>query len=156
MADLVNDGLAQRVSRTTASGRPGVERRPLRFARLVLFGSGALLVALGALIWTGNGNSLRLIHDVLGVVFVVALWRIAAVAARLRISFVPVAVGVGWGIAVLTLGLLQKGLLVGDWHWTIQVLHLVIGMGAMFWARQQMSVIRHSGSVGLSSERSAA
>lgn len=156
VAELVNDGVAQRVSRTTAGRQPGEERRPLRFARPALFGSGVLLVAFGALIWTGNGNSLRLIHDVLGVVFVVALWRVAAVAARFGVPHVPVAVGGVWGLAVLTLGLLQKELLVGDWHWTIQVLHLVIGMGAMFWAGQLMSLMRRSELVGISDERNAA
>lgn len=144
MTDLVTGG-AEAVSRAMAGARPDGASQPLRLARPVLFGSGAMLVALGVLIWTGNGNGLRLIHDVLGVTFVVALWRVAAVAARLGASQVWVAVTVVWGLAILTLGLVQKELLVGDWHWSIQFVHLVIGLGAMFWARPMASMARLSG-----------
>ena len=141
MAGLLS-GRAQGVSRTMAGARRDGTSQPLRFARPVFFGSGAMLLALGVLIWTGNGNGLRLIHDVLGVAFVVALWRVAAVAARFGASQVRVAVTVVWGLAILTLGLVQKELLVGNWHWTIQVVHVVIGIGAMFWTRRMTSMLR--------------
>lgn len=154
MQDLVSESPARRGA--LAARVANIGDRPLRFARPALFGSGVLLIVFGALIWTGNGNGLRALHDLLGVVFVVALWRVAAVAARVGVPHAPVAVGVVWGLAVLMLGLLQKELLVGDWHWTIQVLHLVIGMGAMFWARELMSLMRQNGLVRTSHERSAA
>jgi hypothetical protein len=36
-----------------------------------------------------------------------------------------------WGVIVLVLGLTQTQLLPGDFHWVIQVLHLLVGLGAI-------------------------
>jgi hypothetical protein len=39
--------------------------------------------------------------------------------------------GILWGLAIAGLGFMQQGILVGDLHWIIRVLHLVIGVAAM-------------------------
>jgi hypothetical protein len=36
-----------------------------------------------------------------------------------------------WRLVAPILGLTQQGLLTGNWHWTIQILHLLIGLGAI-------------------------
>jgi hypothetical protein len=36
-----------------------------------------------------------------------------------------------WGLLVVVLGLTQGRLLTGDVHWVIQVLHLLVGLGAI-------------------------
>jgi hypothetical protein len=38
---------------------------------------------------------------------------------------------VAWGLVAPILGLTQQNLVTGDWHWTIQILHLLIGIGAI-------------------------
>lgn len=148
MAGLVSETIPRPGAGAPAARGANIGDRPLRFARPVLFGSGALLIVFGAMIWTGNGNGLRALHDLLGVVFVIALWRIAAVSSSAGVPRLPVAVGVVWGLTVLALGLFQKELLIGSWHWTIQVLHFVIGVSAMLWARRLMSLVRNENTNG--------
>ncbi len=43
---------------------------------------------------------------------------------------------------VLFFGIAQKQLVPGDWHWTIQVTHVVISMGAVWWGRRPVSLMR--------------
>jgi hypothetical protein len=64
-------------------------------------------------------------------VLILALWTLAILAA---VSGVPrglVALAIVWGLIVPILGMTQTRLLPGDAHWVIQVLHLLIGIGAM-------------------------
>jgi hypothetical protein len=37
--------------------------------------------------------------------------------------------------------LVQEDLLTGSWHWTIQVLHLAVSMGAIWWGRRLVKLI---------------
>jgi hypothetical protein len=39
------------------------------------------------------------------------------------------------------LGLAQEDLLSGSWHWTIQVLHVAVSMGAIWWGRRLVKLI---------------
>lgn len=142
MFSLLSGTVPRQGPRGPSASAVKISDRPFRFARPALLASGVMLIVFGALIWTGNGNGLRALHDLLGVVFVVALWRIAAVSSSVGVPRLPVAVGIVWGLAVLALGLFQKELLSGSWHWTIQLLHLVIGVGAMLWARRLTILVR--------------
>jgi hypothetical protein len=36
-----------------------------------------------------------------------------------------------WGVVVVALGMTQDSLLIGELHWIIQVLHLLVGLGAV-------------------------
>ena len=111
----------------------------VKVARAVLVGSGALVVVLGLIIWTGNADGLIGIHELLAYVLVLSLWTIAAIAARSGVPWRLVAFAVGWSVFAAVLGGYQEKLVEGDWHWTIQVLHLVVGMGIM--ASGQLLVI---------------
>lgn len=102
--------------------------RTLVMARLVLFASGALLLLLGLIIWTGSGDALVPIHAAAGSLLVISLWTIAVISARNGFPTRIVAVIVIWSLAVVAFGLTQDRLVEGDWHWTIQVLHLVASM----------------------------
>ena len=93
--------------------------------------SGLLLLLLGLAIWTGRADGVIPIHELLGFVLVVALWTLSYFAARAGVSMRWVALAVAWGLAAPLLGLTQQNLVNGDWHWTIQVLHLLIGAGAI-------------------------
>ncbi len=42
-----------------------------------------------------------------------------------------VALAAVWGLIVPALGVTQSGLLAGDFHWVIQVVHLLVGVAAI-------------------------
>src|SRR5579864_6506261 len=93
--------------------------------------SGVLLVLLGIAIWTGRADQFIPVHELLGFVLVVSLWALSYLAARAGVAMKWVVMAVAWGLVAPILGLTQQGLLTGDWHWTVQVLHLLIGVGAI-------------------------
>ncbi|MGZ3505988.1 MAG: hypothetical protein ACXVAM_09135 [Vulcanimicrobiaceae bacterium] len=93
--------------------------------------AGLIMIVLGLTFWTGHLLALISLHMVLGLVFVVALWTLAALAARAGVAPGFVAVAFFWGLLVLGLGMTQNTLLPGSAHWTIQLLHLLVGMAAI-------------------------
>jgi O-antigen/teichoic acid export membrane protein len=112
-------------------------------ALAILLICGGLLLVLGIVIWTGNGDALIPVHIAIGIVLVLALWIICVMAVRSeRVAPTTVAVAAAWGVLIVLLGLAQEDLLVGSWHWTIQVLHLAISMGAIWWGRRLVRLMR--------------
>ena len=93
--------------------------------------SGVLLILLGIAIWTGRADQFIPVHELLGFVLVVSLLALSYLAARAGVAMKWVVLAVAWGLVAPILGLTQQGLLTGDWHWTVQVLHLLIGLGAI-------------------------
>jgi hypothetical protein len=93
--------------------------------------SGLLLILLGIAIWTGRADQFTPVHELLGFVLVLSLWALSFLAARAGVAMRWVVVAVAWGLVAPILGLTQQSLLTGDLHWTIQVLHLLIGLGAI-------------------------
>src|SRR5512132_2337826 len=118
-------------------------RTAIKVSLAVLLGCGALLLALGLIIWTGIGDHEQLVdvHVTIGVVLVLTLWTIAAIAARSGVRARTVAIAAAWGLLVVLFGLAQEDLLTGSWHWTIQVLHLAISMGAIWWGRRLVKLM---------------
>jgi hypothetical protein len=53
-----------------------------------------------------------------------------------------VAVAVAWSIGAALLGLIQDDLVIGNWHWTIQALHLVIAMTIVGWSQYLVTLVR--------------
>jgi len=92
---------------------------------------GVILIVLGVLFWTGSAQSLVSVHMLLGLVLVLALWVLAVLAARSGVAVGLVALAIVWGLVVLILGLTQTRLVLGPSHWIIQVLHLLVGLGAI-------------------------
>ena len=123
-------------------------RTAVKAAQATLLGCGGLLLVLGIIIWTGKGDQLIGVHVLAGVVLVLSLWTIAAIAARSGVPAGTVALAGTWGLVVVVLGLVQEGLLPGSLHWTIQVLHVVISMGAIWWGRRLVQLIRRAQSAG--------
>jgi hypothetical protein len=93
--------------------------------------AGLILIVLGVLFWTDHALTLVPVHMLVGVVLVFSLWALAVVAARAGVHPGLVALAIGWGFIVPLLGLTQERLLPGDAHWVIQVLHLLVGLGAI-------------------------
>ena len=106
-------------------------KRPATIAQMTIRVSGLLVILLGLAIWTGRADQVVPIHELLGFVLVLALWTLSFFAARAGVPMRWVVLAVAWGLAAPILGLTQQNLVTGDWHWTIQVLHLLIGVGAM-------------------------
>ena len=105
---------------------------------------GVLLIVLGLLFWTGNARTLVPLHMLLGILLVLALWALAVLAAVARVSLGLVALALVWGLIVPILGLTQTQLLPGTAHWLIQVLHLLVGIGAIGLAQALASQIRRA------------
>jgi hypothetical protein len=93
--------------------------------------SGLILISLGVLFWTGHALTLIPVHMLVGFVLVLSLWTLAVLAARAGVHPAFVALAIAWGLIVPILGLTQQRLLPGEAHWVIQVLHLLVGLGAI-------------------------
>lgn len=90
-----------------------------------------ILLVLGIVFWTGRGQELVPAHQAVGVVFVLLLWALAYLGLRSGAATGLIVATFVWGLIVLTLGLAQTQLLTGSSHWTIQVLHLLVGIAAI-------------------------
>ena len=90
-----------------------------------------VLLVLGIIFWTGHGLSLIPTHMTIGIILVVSLWLTAILAAIARAPMGLVIAGLLWGALTIWLGASQMSLLPGGAHWIIQVLHLLVGMGAV-------------------------
>jgi hypothetical protein len=71
------------------------------------------------------------LHEFLGFVLVIALLSLSFIAARSGASIGLVALAVVWGLVAPLVVELQVNLMSGNWHWVIQVIHLLIGLGAI-------------------------
>jgi hypothetical protein len=104
---------------------------PLRIAHMLIRGSGALLLVLGIPIWIGKTDGLIPLHVLFGVVLVLSLWTLAYLASQAGLRARLVALTFLWGLLAALLGLSQGHLVDGNAHWLIQVLHLLVGVGAI-------------------------
>ncbi|MFI4972709.1 MAG: hypothetical protein WB682_00285 [Candidatus Dormiibacterota bacterium] len=111
-------------------------------AQMTVRVSGIVLLVLGVIFWTGNLDSLHLVHILLGLLLVLGLWTLAFLAIRARVALRLAVVGLAWGVIAPVLGLTQVHLLTGGWHWVIQVIHLLIGLGAIGLAELLGSMIK--------------
>jgi hypothetical protein len=115
--------------------------RTVKLAVRALIACGASLLVLGIVIWTGHGDQLISLHIAIGVVLVLTLWTLAAIAARSGVRAGTVAFATAWGLVIVLLGLAHEDLVVGSLHWTIQVVHVVLSMGAIWWGRRLAKLI---------------
>jgi hypothetical protein len=86
-------------------------------------------LALGLGFWTGNLLGLVDLHQLLGILLVLALWTQAALAHRAGVPVGLVAAAAVWGLVVVIVGLTQRDLLTGSAHWVVEVIHLLLGIG---------------------------
>ena len=113
--------------------------------QMLLRGLGLIMIVLGLLFWTGNALNFIGLHMLLGMLLVLFLWALAIMAARSGTSLGLVALGIAWGLIVVTLGMTQNQLLLGDAHWVIKVLHLLVGIVALGIAERLAGSIKRSG-----------
>ena len=103
----------------------------VRIARVLLSLFGIALLVLGILFWTGHALSLLQTHMMLGGLFVICMWVLAAMGFATGGTRVLALIVLIWSLVVPALGAAQLRLLPGSDHWVIQVLHLLVGLIAI-------------------------
>lgn len=103
----------------------------MSFFRWTLWGAGGLALILGLLLWSGNGYAYRNLHMALGVVVVLALWALVIIALQRGTQRGLAATALVWGLITPVIGVLQVQLLPSSAHVIIQLVHLVMGAGAI-------------------------
>jgi hypothetical protein len=98
-------------------------------------------VVLGLSFWTASYLELIPLHMAGGALLVLSLWIVALLAAWARAPLGPVGLALAWGALVLWLGLNQSGILPGDWHWVVQVVHLLVGLAAVGQAERLAALV---------------
>ena len=88
-------------------------------------------LALGILFWTGNVDSLQIVHIVIGILVVLALWTLGIAQGLEGGSFGLALATFVVGFLLALVGLFQKQWLVDSNHWIIQVIHLLLGLSAI-------------------------
>jgi hypothetical protein len=105
--------------------------RMIRIVQLTLRLTAVALLILGILLWTGHPE-LKQAHMGLGLVFVIALWSLAAIGFRMQVGAGLATRVVIWGFVVLGLGMIQGQILSGsDSHVYVRILHLAAGLIAL-------------------------
>ncbi len=127
---------------------------PLTTIALILVAlSGLTELVLGALFWTGHALTLISLHMQVGFAFVIALWALAALAARAGASPGLAGFTFLWGLVVAVVGMLQDRLLPGEAHWAIKTVHLLIGLVPLGLARMLIAGVRRAHTPSLESSR---
>ncbi|HYT27611.1 MAG TPA: hypothetical protein VEL72_01230 [Ktedonobacteraceae bacterium] len=106
----------------------------IRIPQMILRVCGLIALLLGITFWINlPDDALIPIHMLLGILVVLSLWMLGIIMATARGGNIALGVGaIIWGALVLSLGLTQTRLLIDpSVHWIIQVLHLLLGMGAI-------------------------
>jgi hypothetical protein len=100
-------------------------------ARSLISLFGIALLALGIAFWTGHALSLLPLHMMLGGLFVICLWVLAALGFAVPGARGWALVVLIWSLIVPAIGVTQLQLLPGADHWVIQTVHLLVGVIAM-------------------------
>ncbi len=115
--------------------------RLLTVARMVVRIAFVVQLLLGIGLRTGRLDNLTSIHITVGVLFVLGLWMVAVIAARAGVNRVQVGVALLWGALMPVFGLTQQGLVAGNLHWIVQVLHLAVGIAGIAQAEAMAGAI---------------
>ncbi len=104
----------------------GLVRITLMVLRLCV----VVALVLGVLLWTGNFDSIKPVHILVGILIVLSLWLLGLFQFMGGGSPNLAAAAFVLGAAVAALGVTQESLLPGSAHWVIQVIHLLLGVSA--------------------------
>ena len=93
--------------------------------------TGLFQLIIGVIFWVNQDDNLVPFHLLVGLILVLSLWIMALLAARAGVSWKMTGLSFVWGLVVVILGLTQTQILPGNLHWLIEVLHLLLGLGAI-------------------------
>ena len=114
-----------------------IARSLLMLLRLLI----AVQLIVGVGLWLGYWVGLVGLHMALGTLFVLTLWGIAIIALAKR-RMTGVAVGaIVLGVVIAGFGMAQRTLLVGDLHWIVRLVHLLLGISAMPLAERMTAAV---------------
>src|SRR5207253_4586825 len=88
-------------------------------------------LVLGILFWTGNADSLQIVHIAIGILIVLSLWTLGIAQGLQGGSFGLAIATFVVGFLLALVGLFQTRWLIGSNHWIIQVIHLLLGLSAI-------------------------
>ena len=100
-------------------------------AQMLVRITGVLQLLLGLLFWTGDARALIPVHMLLGVLMVLGLWLLAALASQMGVPVGMWLAAFVLGLLVAIVGFTQTSLLPGEAHWVVQVVHLLLGLAAI-------------------------
>jgi hypothetical protein len=104
----------------------------IQIASIVLRVCGVLALLLGLLFWNGNALNFIPVHTLLGILLVGSLWITGIGQALARGgSWQLAAAALVVGVLAIAVGIRQSALLVGSFHWVIQIIHLLLGVLAI-------------------------
>lgn len=106
-------------------------KKAAALAQWVVRITGPVQVLLGILFWTGHAFGLIRFHMLVGMGFTAALLVLAVLAAAAGLRWWVALLAFAWGVVVPAFGMMQTRLLPGPAHWTVRLLHLLIGLAAM-------------------------
>ena len=104
---------------------------PVLVTRIVARVIAVIQIALGVLFWTGNADSLVIVHMAVGLLLVVDLWVAVGLGLRAGAPAGLAVLALVWSVGMPVFGLTQTNLLPGGAHWAVQVLHLLVGLAAV-------------------------
>ena len=126
----------------------------IRVASMVLTLAGVLALLSGLLFWLGWALQLMSLHMLLGLLAVAALWTIGfAQAGAPGGSWLLAACALIVGVLTLLLGFYQAALLIGPFHWIVEVAHLALGVATIGLGHMGAARLRRAGSLGRAEDR---
>ena len=125
-------------------------------ARVLVRVCGVIQIVLGILFWTNNALALIPVHMLNGMIIVLLLWLLAALAAFSGVSWRTIALSAVGGFVVIVLGFNQARILPGDLHLVIEVLHLLVGLAALGMADALARTIKQARATKIQSESPSA
>lgn len=105
--------------------------RNISIAKNIVHVGGVVQLILGTLFWADTAKALIPVHIVVGSIVTVSLLTLAILALRANVPTPLGVVGIVWALVLPVFGGFQTILLHGSLHWIIQVIHLLLGVGAM-------------------------
>jgi len=101
-----------------------------RVIQIILGIAGLGALTLGLLFWIANIELIS-IHMLFGLIVALTLLVMSIMAVSTRGMRIWGVVGIVYALIVPVFGLTQSGILVGNLHWLVQTLHMLVGIGAL-------------------------
>jgi hypothetical protein len=101
-----------------------------RIIQIILGIAGLGALTLGLLFWIANIELIS-IHMLFGLIVALTLLAMSVMAVSTRGMRIWGVVGIVYALIVPVFGLTQFRILVGNMHWLIQTLHMLVGIGAL-------------------------
>ena len=90
-----------------------------------------IALILGVALWTGHGSAYLQIHIWIGFIITFSLLLLLVLSLVSRVKPALPIISLFWAVALPVIGIAQLRLMPGASHWIIQVIHLIIGVGAV-------------------------